>query len=460
MRFSSKLSLSIVFLVVLMTFASLTNFGASIEEAHGKGWRDWWPFNGRNDDNNNRGNNDNQNRPGRDPRIDVDDGGINANLLPPDGCGFVADAPPDRQLCGFAWGSTPEGGVGWLSFNSRDCDSDGDGDAGPNAPPGCPAAETPLKRYGVYAQNPVDGNDVALNPNGSGFYPVPSSGSYSKLVGCAWSPNIGWVKFGGFASSTQHYTNGGNSNINYAKIQGIFVNERYGAACTSSLLLGPPAPRWPVNGGNCGNARIVHYSLTSPSPSCTVASPCTDLTSGRLRGWARACAGTEGGQCSDVNENASSTASGGWDGWVALDGYAQNTDPGFPLDSSTNQGGFSASNARVSGSVFNGYSWGGDILGWMKWGPTGSSDNWANGVHFCNITPFDFNIATSNQTSNPVSFSHPAGDFPGSTESNIVTTTKPATITVTKIGGQDQAVSLVYLPVPSTSTTRTIPQPS
>lgn len=83
------------------------------------------------------------------------------------------------ELCGFAWGATSEGsrmGVGWVSFNSRDCDTNGDGsisteEAG--AIPGCPAGET--ARYNVTI---TDKN---------------------SLEGYAWSNNIGWLKFGGLS---------------------------------------------------------------------------------------------------------------------------------------------------------------------------------------------------------------------------------------------------------------------
>lgn len=77
------------------------------------------------------------------------------------------------NLFGFAWNSN----IGWISFNSTDCDIDGDGtyegageDGGP-APAGCPAAGA-VNDYGV-----------SINP---------TTGNFS---GYAWSNNIGWISF-------------------------------------------------------------------------------------------------------------------------------------------------------------------------------------------------------------------------------------------------------------------------
>lgn len=85
-------------------------------------------------------------------------------------------------LCGFAWGATNEAtptnpGVGWISFNSKDCDTDGNGTisaAEAANRPGCPAGVA-----GSYGVN-VD--------------------SSRNLSGYAWSSNLGWLKFGNLSS--------------------------------------------------------------------------------------------------------------------------------------------------------------------------------------------------------------------------------------------------------------------
>ena len=75
-----------------------------------------------------------------------------------------------ENVSGFAWNSN----VGWISFNTVDCDTNGNSayDAGDTGPAGCPAVGTPFFDYGVNF-------DVATK-NFSGY---------------AWSSNIGWISF-------------------------------------------------------------------------------------------------------------------------------------------------------------------------------------------------------------------------------------------------------------------------
>lgn len=70
-----------------------------------------------------------------------------------------------ENVSGFAWSEN----IGWLSFNSSNCDTDNNGQS--NGGTGCPAAGTPIANYGV-----------SLDANGI-------------LSGYAWSENIGWVSF-------------------------------------------------------------------------------------------------------------------------------------------------------------------------------------------------------------------------------------------------------------------------
>jgi len=81
--------------------------------------------------------------------------------------------PPPTDLGdnvqGFAW----SGNYGWISFNSADCDINGDekfGDA--EAPEGCPDVSVPFFDYGVHIDN--------------------VTGIFS---GYAWSNNVGWIAF-------------------------------------------------------------------------------------------------------------------------------------------------------------------------------------------------------------------------------------------------------------------------
>jgi PKD repeat protein len=84
---------------------------------------------------------------------------------------------------GWAWSDMPDGsdelkapgglvgrGVGWISFNNRNCDNDDNGISDGN--PGCPPSGTAMASYGVH----VD----------------PQTGAFS---GQAWSEHIGWISF-------------------------------------------------------------------------------------------------------------------------------------------------------------------------------------------------------------------------------------------------------------------------
>jgi hypothetical protein len=105
------------------------------------------------------------------------------------------------------------------------------------------------------------------------------------VTGYAWSENIGWIKFGGLSS-------------------------------------------FPVGGGTTNS----NASVTGLYPNLV------------FTGWARACAGTLGGDCSNMNSDINS---GGWDGWISLNGT-----------------GYSVS-ASASGMNSNSYAWGGEVVGWI-----------------------------------------------------------------------------------------------
>lgn len=70
------------------------------------------------------------------------------------------------QMTGWAWSEN----IGWISFNSKNCDANKDGQSD-GTPSGCPAAGTPMTQYGVTRQSNGD------------------------LTGYAWSEHIGWIKF-------------------------------------------------------------------------------------------------------------------------------------------------------------------------------------------------------------------------------------------------------------------------
>jgi hypothetical protein len=113
--------------------------------------------------------------------------------------------------------------------------------------------------------------------------PVRIDAATGALTGFAWSDNIGWVKFGGLSG---------------------FPNSSLG-----------------------GNA-VLEDGL-------------------RLKGWARACAGTQTGDCSSMVSRTD-----GWDGWISLAG------PGLV------SGRYGVT---LSDREFEGFAWGSDVVGWVNW---------------------------------------------------------------------------------------------
>ena len=75
-------------------------------------------------------------------------------------------AGAEHNVWGFAWSEN----IGWISFNSTNCDTNNDGFS--DGTSGCPAAGTPIANYGVNINS--------------------GSGEFS---GYAWSENIGWISF-------------------------------------------------------------------------------------------------------------------------------------------------------------------------------------------------------------------------------------------------------------------------
>jgi hypothetical protein len=113
--------------------------------------------------------------------------GINPDCIPRD-CGADKICVGDDNcvvpnLYGFAWSEN----IGWISFNSKNCDPDGDGvteGGSVNNPdfPQCPDGES-IEPYGVY---------IVPDPEGD---PIGSGEFWTNLQGYAWSENIGWIRF-------------------------------------------------------------------------------------------------------------------------------------------------------------------------------------------------------------------------------------------------------------------------
>jgi len=83
------------------------------------------------------------------------------------GLAVKVSAGAEHNVYGWAWSSN----IGWISFNSINCDSNGNGQSD-GSPVGCPVAGTPMANYGV---------DMNY--------------STGILSGYAWSSNVGWLTF-------------------------------------------------------------------------------------------------------------------------------------------------------------------------------------------------------------------------------------------------------------------------
>lgn len=84
-------------------------------------------------------------------------------------------AGSQHNLSGYAWSDN----IGWISFNSSNCDSNNDGKS--DGTSGCPTSGTTIPNYGV---------NIEANNNLSGY---------------AWSDNIGWIKFNVLPFTGENY---------------------------------------------------------------------------------------------------------------------------------------------------------------------------------------------------------------------------------------------------------------
>ncbi len=155
---------------------------------------------------------------------------------------------------------------------------------------------------------------VVLQPSPAGFLekvnllPTETSASASHNVsGYAWSDNIGWVSFNCTNTSCASTDYGVNLDSTTGNLSGYAWSDNVG---------------W------------ISFNETT---GCPVGTCQPRLSGGALLGWAKATA-----------------ASGGWDGWISL--------------SSANGGG-GTYGITLSGTSFQNYAWGSDVIGWLQWNP-------------------------------------------------------------------------------------------
>ncbi|MBP9711319.1 MAG: hypothetical protein KBD50_03640 [Candidatus Pacebacteria bacterium] len=149
--------------------------------------------------------------------------------------------------------------------------------------------------------------------------PLVYAQSTTGLAGYAWSETIGWISFS--------CTTGGPTGNSVCSTSNYSV-----AADVNGNLTGYA---WSDNIG-----WIKFGGLSSfPTGSGTVAQN-AQVSGANVIGWARACAGTASGICTDMTSRTD-----GWDGWIALSG--------------------TWTDVTVSGTNVSGYAWGGDVVGWI-----------------------------------------------------------------------------------------------
>jgi hypothetical protein len=124
-----------------------------------------------------------------------------------------------------------------------------------------------------------------------------------NLDGFAWSSNVGWIKFGGLGATA-------------------------------------PLNSFPTENGNTRLDAMMSGSYSSM----------------KLYGWARACAGTLGGDCSSMNN---SNVSGSWDGWISLRGN-KTTVPAYSYGITTNR-----TVTTGAGVASTSFAWGSTVVGWI-----------------------------------------------------------------------------------------------
>ena len=150
---------------------------------------------------------------------------------------------------------------------------------------------------------------------------VSTNQTTGDLTGYAWSPNIGWLKFGGLSD-------------------------------------------FPSGGGVQSNAKI-------------------NLDSGEITGWIRACAGTVGGETNTTGATCASMTSrtDGWDGWIELSGQNHTSlasalqnkfwDRWFVNAQATNR--MEGLRMDVKTGIVSGMAWGGPVVGWLNFNAGTSS---------------------------------------------------------------------------------------
>lgn len=259
----------------------------------------------------------------------------------------------DNNFYSSAWADN----IGWINFN-----------------PAGPYPASPNHSVKLEANGNITGWAKMINvddPNANKF----SKGS-GKVLGFAWSDNIGWINFNPLVSPPLY---GVKIDPNTGEISGNAWSDNIGWISFDRNRTGPP-PDIPYNGDINYIARL-------------------NLADNKIRGWARALEACKDNNWNAANGNClsplSGDKSGNWDGWIKFDG------PGYGVSLDPDTG-------RLTG-----FAWGSENVGWIKFAPDlisaelrndineGETDgwikmsgNWENGVKFnkdsCTFSGFAF----------------------------------------------------------------------
>lgn len=183
--------------------------------------------------------------------------------------------------------------------------------------------------------------------------PAVSKAATREVTGWARSNTIGWISFStkdcdknnnGFKDTNgiTPYCNGNDNSTTPNRSYGVYLDDVSGNFLANSYAWSDNIG-WIRFDGLSGFPNVAGTQTQSNSASIV-----TSGNTRQLSGWARACAGTTSGNCSNMTSRID-----GWDGWISLRG-------------SNNLSSYSVTVDHSTSGDFHGYAWGSDVVGWIK----------------------------------------------------------------------------------------------
>ncbi len=191
------------------------------------------------------------------------------------------------------------------------------------------------------------------------------AGTGDNVYGNAWSSNIGWINFNDCDDPTPPGTGCGPTSFGVS-IDGA-TGDMSGYAWSS-------------------NVGWLRFDAPDPDPGGPSSRPPASVVGTELQGWARFCEAAPTPSSCDGGIGPGPT-SGGWDGWVSLN--------------CLNTSGCGVSDYQVRLPIctgLEGYAWGGDVAGWIKFRSETAEEPPVYGVDVINLAlppPPPTNLASS-----------------------------------------------------------------